>query len=109
MLALSACMYAANGSHDGNVTLTNGPVGTNSSGLSSIRESEVRARTQQDHLQHVQNQAYAKAGSDVGLQHTYATLEPPPSETCFKQGNIHAVTVYKLVLPCEYIILYLCL
>ena len=102
-------MYAASGSHDGNVTLTNGPVGTNLSGLSSARESEVHARTQQDHLQHVQNQAYAKAGSDAGLQHTYATLEPPQSKTCFKQGNTHAVTVYKLVMQYQYITMYLCL
>ena len=83
------CMHAASGSHDDNVTLTNGPVGTNSSDLSSVRESEVRVRTRQDHSQHVQNPAYDKAGSDAALQHTYATLEPPPSETCSKQGNLH--------------------
>ena len=79
-------IHAVGGSRDDNVILTNGPVGTNSSGLSGVQESGVHVRAEQDHLQHVQNQAYDKPGSDAGLQHTYATLEPPPSETCFKQG-----------------------
>ena len=89
-------MYAASSSNGNNVTLINGPVGTNSSGLSSVQEGGVCVRTRKDPLQHVQNQAHDIASSDMGLQHTYATIEPPspinmknhPSETYFKEGNI---------------------
>ena len=90
-------LFTAGSSHNDNVTLTSGPVGRNSGGLSSVQESVAGVRTRkepQQHIVHVQNPAYDNTTSDMGLQHTYATPELPPinmknhpPKTYSKQGN----------------------
>ena len=82
-------LFTASSSHDDNAALTNGPVGRNVGDHFSVQESTANVRTV-----HIQNQAYDNANSGTGLQHTYATFEPPPinmkkhpPETYSKQGN----------------------